>query len=439
MGDLAGNCSGIVCVKHMTEIIIFESDNGSETTKWGDTGNDTRNNTADVPFLEIPLVLSMESQIGLIVLYSTTTLLSIVGNVLVVLVFMRGRRCRTDIRPYLVNLAMADLVMSLFCMPFTFTSVMLKTWVFSKPMCPVVLFMQHLSVSSSVFTNMAIGIDRFLVVMFPLRSRLTTSRAKYVIMSIWISAVGLSSVQLVVGRATDQYMDGYHVVTCDEIWTNQQSRRIFTTFVLFITYIIPLCILSVTYSIVSILLWKRTAPGNADQARDMQQLKAKRKVVKMLVIVVVMFGLCWLPLHTFFLVIDFNPELVMYQTEAQERLFTGIYCFAHWLAMSNSFSNPIVYGFTNDSFRAELATQCYMCFPCCSCLKKMIIRKQSFSTYETGIPRRQSTMRKVSNKQTIKQSVQNGNNVYFELKRSNSKDNSVTYKNKTADFDGRCR
>ena len=227
------------------------------------------------------LVLSDGAKAALIVLYSLTTLLSISGNVLVVLVFTRGRRCRTDIRPFLINLAVADLVMALFCMPFTFTFVMMKTWVFSKPMCPVVLFVQHLSVSASVFTNMAIGSDRFLVVMFPLRSRVTTDRAKYVLVTIWLCAVALSSVQLFVGRASE-WPDGLGgvIVTCDEVWTTPSARRTFTMFVLFITYIIPLTILAVAYTIVGILLWRRATPGNADQTRDMHQLKAKRKVIR---------------------------------------------------------------------------------------------------------------------------------------------------------------
>ncbi|CAL1547087.1 unnamed protein product [Lymnaea stagnalis] len=219
-------------------------------------------------------LLSADARTGLIVLYTLTIVFSIVGNILVVVVFTKGRRCRTDIRPFLINLAIADLIMALICMPFTFTFVMIRTWVFSKPMCPIVLFMQHLSVSASVFTNMAIGIDRFLVVTFPLRARMTTQRAKYTIGIIWVCAIGLSSVQLVVGRATDHG----HIVDCDEQWPSPGSRRTFTMFVLFITYITPLVILAVTYSIVSILLWKRTAPGNAHEGRDLQQLRAKRKV-----------------------------------------------------------------------------------------------------------------------------------------------------------------
>ncbi|XP_005110250.2 neuropeptide FF receptor 1, partial [Aplysia californica] len=367
-------------------------------------------------------LLSEEAQASLIVLYSLTIIFSVVGNILVVIVFVKGRRSRTDIRPFLINLAIADLIMALFCMPFTFTNVMIRTWVFSKPMCPIVLFMQHLSVSASVFTNMAIGIDRFLVVTFPLRARMTTQRAKYTICVIWLCSVGLSSVQLVVGRATDHG----DVIDCNEVWGSPDARRTFTMFVLFITYIIPLVILAVTYSIVSILLWKRTAPGNAHEGRDMHQLRAKRKVIKMLVLVVIMFGVCWLPLHTFFLVIDFNPELMMNQSESQQRISTVLFYSAFWLAMSNSCANPVIYGFTNDSFRADLAALCYRWFPFCLCLKKLATRQFSMSTCDSAYNRRFSTLRKPPATSMYKQTAyRNGSKVYIELHRDMSRERSL--------------
>ncbi|KAK2145260.1 hypothetical protein NP493_3991g00002 [Ridgeia piscesae] len=71
----------------------------------------------------------------------------------------------------------------------------------------------------------------------------------------------------------------------------------------------------------------------------------------MLAVVVLLFGLCWLPLHVFILLIDFHPELIIYSTPEQEKFFIAIYYCVHWLAMSNSFVNPIVYGFLNESFR----------------------------------------------------------------------------------------
>ena len=129
--------------------------------------------------------------------------LSVIGNVLAIAAFIGSHgHSHTDLRWYLVNLAATDLIMAVFCMPFTFTFTMLGNWVFSAPMCPVVLFFQMVSVTASVCTSVAIGVDRFWVVFYPLRSRITKSRAPVVIGSIWIAAATLSSAQLVVGRST---------------------------------------------------------------------------------------------------------------------------------------------------------------------------------------------------------------------------------------------
>ena len=222
--------------------------------------------------------LKGDSAVGLIILYTITTVLSIVGNSFVILVFVRGRRSRTDLRPFLINLAISDLIMAIFCMPFSFIYAMLDDWIFSEVICVIVLFVQILAVCGSVFTNMAIGIDRFMAVMFPLRSRLTKKRAKYVIVLIWFACMAVSSVQFkVAGTYGNSGRTG-----CGEIWSDEIQRKYYTVCVFVITYVVPLVILSITYTIVGILLWKRTTPGNRDHARDMQQLRSKRKVRRML-------------------------------------------------------------------------------------------------------------------------------------------------------------
>ncbi|KAH3869932.1 prolactin-releasing peptide receptor-like [Dreissena polymorpha] len=380
-------CSEYACSYfNVTEMIKFQDPN---LTSFVGTSSHTEpvneSNSTQYDNLTNAQLLSNESTAGLIFLYTFTTILSVVGNFFVILVFARGRRSRTDLRPFLINLAVSDLLMAVMCMPFTFVFTVLNDWIFSKPMCTIVLFVQMLSVSGSVFTNMAIGVDRFSAVMFPLRSRLTKKRAKYVLVGIWAAATVLSSVQFHVGRAHDK-PDGSQ--TCQERWSNEDQRKTFTIFIFVITYMIPLLTLSVTYSIVGILLWKRTSPGNKDRTRDLHQLRSKRKVLKMLVIVVAMFGLCWLPLHVFTLIYDFVPVELSYNT------LTAIFIGCHWLAMSNSFANPIIYGFTNESFRADLVTLFYMWFPCCVCLTKMMPRYSSGSTNESVVFRRQSLYKK---------------------------------------------
>ncbi|XP_052068701.1 neuropeptide Y receptor type 5-like [Mytilus californianus] len=360
-----------------------------EFTFWNRTKTNFLNGSSNGSNHEISL--SDESLAGLIVLYTLTTLFSVTGNIFAVLVFTKGRHSRTDLRHFLVNLAVADLVMAMFCMPFTFADVILNEWIFSKPMCPIVLFVQLLAVTASVLTNMAIGIDRFLAVTFPLHLRVTFSRKKYVISVIWICAFSLASVQFFEGRAVDV---GGGNLKCIETWESAESRRIYTIFILLFTYIIPLLILAITYTIVGIILWKRTAPGNEDYARDRQRLKSKIKIVKMLVIVVAVFGLCWLPIHVFTMILDFKPEILHYETMEDAMTLMTIYLCVHWLAMSNSFANPLIYGFTNANFRADLATLMFLWFPCCGCLRRVIPKRQySSSTRDSVIMRRQSTFK----------------------------------------------
>ena len=74
----------------------------------------------------------------------------------------------------------------------------------------------------------------------------------------------------------------------------------------------------------------------------------------MLILVVLMFGICWLPLHVFTLVINFDPTLLKYTSVGDEQFYLGVYLSVHWLAMSNSFANPLIYAFTNDSFRVSI-------------------------------------------------------------------------------------
>ena len=78
------------------------------------------------------------------------------------------------------------------------------------------------------------------------------------------------------------------------------------------------------------------------------------QVVKMVVTLVVVFALCWLPLHLFNLIIDFAPHVLDLITSTRaERVYYSIFYTCHWLAMANSFTNPIIYGFLNESFRVS--------------------------------------------------------------------------------------
>ena len=119
-------------------------------------------NTDDRFFLTVykPTEFSTTAIALLVILYCVSIILSFTGNLAVMCVFLFGKRAKKDVASFLINLAVADLLMACFCMPYTFTETMLAYWIFGKMMCPLVHFMQILSVSASIGTNVVVGIDR---------------------------------------------------------------------------------------------------------------------------------------------------------------------------------------------------------------------------------------------------------------------------------------
>ena len=61
----------------------------------------------------------------------------------------------------------------------------------------------------------------------------------------------------------------------------------------------------------------------------------------MMIVVVAIFGICWLPQHVFFLVVNQHNSVTRYKHVVH------IYLCIYWLAMSNSMYNPIIYCWMN--------------------------------------------------------------------------------------------
>lgn len=106
------------------------------------------------------LSFGVEAQVFLILIYSISCFLSLFGNLIVILVLNFGSQSKADVNIYLTVIALADIAMAVFCIPFTFTQVMLGKWIFYDILCPLSRSMQVFSVAVSIFTTVALGIDR---------------------------------------------------------------------------------------------------------------------------------------------------------------------------------------------------------------------------------------------------------------------------------------
>jgi len=71
-------------------------------------------------------------------------------------------------------------------------------------------------------------------------------------------------------------------------------------------------------------------------------------MVKMMVTVVVIYAMCWLPLHSVTLAGDTNPTAVWSYKHIQI-----VWIASHWLAMSSCCYNPFVYFWMSSNFRSS--------------------------------------------------------------------------------------
>ncbi|XP_070545119.1 QRFP-like peptide receptor [Ptychodera flava] len=298
-------------------------------------------------------------RIILITAFSLNITLSIVGNVIVLIVLMFSKRPKTELNVFLINLALADLTMAIFCMPFTFTTIMYGYWIFSTGMCPTVIFMQQVSVMVSVYTLTAIGIDRYYAVLYPLKVRVTSNRSKILFGLIWLVSVLLAIVQTVFARARKVYYGEKMWYFCTEWWPYDSAAIVYEIFMILLTYIIPVITLMFCYIRIGRRLWRRNLPGNADRQRDNTCSALKKKVIKMLILVVVLFVLCYLPLHIFILVARLAPY--MFDDNGYQDLMRKVNAVVLWIAMSNSFMNPVIYSFLNDAFRTDFKKMIFRC------------------------------------------------------------------------------
>lgn len=86
--------------------------------------------------------ITMASRV--IPLYSLIFLLAVIGNSLVIMTLVQNKRMRTVTNLFLLNLAISDLLLGIFCMPITLLGMLLRDFIFGEIMCKLLPYLQGL-------------------------------------------------------------------------------------------------------------------------------------------------------------------------------------------------------------------------------------------------------------------------------------------------------
>nr|CAD7438397.1 unnamed protein product [Timema bartmani] len=256
-------------------------------------------------------------QSALYILYGAIFVLALCGNGLVCYVVQASPRMRTVTNYFIVNLAVGDILMTLLCIPFSFvTTLLLQHWPFGRIMCSTVSYSQAMSVFVSAYTLVAISVDRYMAIMWPLKPRMSKTQAKVVILIVWTIAV-ITALPIPLVSQLIQPTEFFKICgrfICEERWEDKSMRYLYRELhgqpasmaawsnallsqlashpttgrssmtLMVLQYIVPLIVLVFTYVRIAVVVWGKQIPGEAENSRDQRMARSKRKIREVILI-----------------------------------------------------------------------------------------------------------------------------------------------------------
>ncbi|XP_066153497.1 trissin receptor-like isoform X1 [Euwallacea fornicatus] len=393
-----------------------------------------------------------------IVLYSIVFALCFFGNLLVILVVTLSRRLRSITNFFLANLAVADFCIGIFCVYQNLLIYLIENWVLGNFMCKMYMFIQSLSSTASIFILVVICTERYFAILYPITCKqiLTSCRLKVIICGVWIVCVFYSLPKYFLGNAVT--VAGVYSSNETVCILNRQmyDSQVFDMvhFVLF--YVMPLGVMSLLYTRIAVCLWNSSqqlkkqldASSNSNQYQSLCKnstrqrsertyttngtipypsptpppakvqlqirnsggsyqtstggspacsenvLRARKGVIRMLIIVVVAFAVCNLPFHA--------RKMWQYWSSNYHgnsnfsAILTPLTVLCTYF---NSGVNPLLYAFLSKNFRRGM--------------REILFCSPSRRTRNSSFHHRMSTRspRGIFHRQSSTRSTLRGNNV----------------------------
>ena len=281
------------------------------------------------------------TEVSFSIVYAITMIVALAGNTMLIYIVWKKPETRNLTSFLFVNMAVADLLIAVFQMPIS-----IAIFYFHQIQIPCDFFYYSAFVptTASIFCLAVMAFDRYFAVVHPFRRRIWFRKPKIITPVVWISSMALMSVVPVAFKSVNG------VCFFDDTVI---SPLVFWSCILALTYLLPLAIISILYIIVAGKLWLHEMPADHEvREHQRQQEIPKKEVIRMLTIVVVVFAVCWLPVH-------------VYQMDNSVKMGAlwppSLIYFCYWLSQANSAINPWLYIGLNKKMKAAFTKMIRCC------------------------------------------------------------------------------
>ena len=301
-----------------------------------------------------------------------------VGNVSVLGSILKWKRLRNPCGLLIANIAAADLGVAIIAAPLRIADLYLRGWPFGEALCRIILPLQDVMVCVSVITHSTIAFERYRATVTPFKTRLSSSKIKYVNLGIWLFCYVFSGLPLAIPLKVRLFEDTPY---CFPEWSDLY-RRVYEIYLGVVFIVVQLIIQS--YAYVSIIYTlksksdilvevaeetvKSLTPGKAERSFSSRascagnlrvacvaRVKRKQKLVKMLLVLVIAFQICHLPRGVTMLYREFaNPLLINTTFKYIDLVALALYYLKHVI-------NPFILFTMSADFRSGIVTVCAAC------------------------------------------------------------------------------
>ncbi|XP_056335884.1 gonadotropin releasing hormone receptor 1 [Danio aesculapii] len=270
----------------------------------------------------------------------------------------RGRHLASHLRPLIASLASADLVMTFVVMPLDAIWNITVQWYAGDAMCKLLCFLKLFAMHSAAFILVVVSLDRHHAILHPLEALDAGRRNRRMLLAAWILSVLLASPQLFIFRAIKA--EGVDFVQCATHGSFQHrwQETAYNMFHFVTLYVFPLLVMSFCYTRILVEINRQMPRGKGKggepclrrSGADMIP-KARMKTLKMTIIIVASFVVCWTPYYLLGIWYWFQPRMLQV---TPEYVHHALFVFGNL----NTCCDPVIYGFFTPSFRADI-TSCF--------------------------------------------------------------------------------
>ncbi|XP_030000939.1 apelin receptor B-like [Sphaeramia orbicularis] len=281
-------------------------------------------------------------------------ILGLSGNGVVIFMVWRAKGKRRTADIYIGNLALADLTFVVFLPLWAVYTAMGYHWPFGVALCKISSFLVQLNMYASVFCLTCMSFDRYLAIV---HSRSSTHQHTRVYMQaslkvIWLLS-GLLATPNLLFRTTKHDLTSNHTLCAKDfslvVSTTEQENLWIAGLSIsssVLGFLLPFLAMMVCYCFIGCTINRHFNTLRMEDQR-------KRRLLKIITTVVVVFAACWMPFH----VLKSADALSYLDLAPATCAFLRFLLLAHpyttCLAYFNSCLNPFLYAFFDLHFRSQ--------------------------------------------------------------------------------------